>query len=523
MNIHIKTLIALAGIMLGVVIGEKTEYGSEVAVTCLVLGVMQLVICFFERRNEKKRVVYGEVTTHKKVTRFSIPLASGIFCVAVFVMILRTQFDTHKNNFVCEKLCTFNATIISTPTIKNEYQIFSVRPDSEGDVYDVQIKTPLYPRYTVGEHLVLQGKVSLPYTAMPHDGKKSFDYETYLRTRSIGSEMLYPKIIVATSSSHIVTFVTKLAHLREYFVTSIGSYVSEPSASLASGMLFGATSMSKELVQTFRTSGISHIVVLSGFNIAILISFVLLMLMFVPLFLRVLCASIFVILFVLMVGAEASIVRATLMSFVALLALMIGRGYVARQALLLSLIAIIFYEPLYILHDASLHLSFLATAGIVYMSDGVKNMLHAIRSRTYKEIITTTLCAYLATLPYVMYTFGTVSVYALLTNLLVLPLVPIMMLLTALVVVVTPLSHLVALLLGYITTTLGDFIVYMARMVEKLPLATFTVSLSFIKMCMLYILLIVVYAYLVRFLERKKNETTFTNSDEIVSEIISYH
>ena len=69
------------------------------------------------------------------------------------------------------------------------------------------------------------------------------------------------------------------------------------------------------------------------------------------------------------------------------------------------------------------------------MSDGIKNVLHMIRSTTYKEIVTTTLCAYLATLPYVMYTFGTVSVYALLTNLVVLPLVPIMMLLTALVVV----------------------------------------------------------------------------------------
>ena len=47
----------------------------------------------------------------------------------------------------------------------------------------------------------------------------------------------------------------------------------------------------KELTDTFRVAGLSHIVVLSGFNIAIIISFVILLLRVVPLFVRVLIAS----------------------------------------------------------------------------------------------------------------------------------------------------------------------------------------------------------------------------------------
>lgn len=521
MSTHAKTLIALVGIVVGVLAYEKTGYGTEIAVGVLLMSVMHLGIYYVESRRWK--VKRGDVKASTEHNRFSIPLASGIFFIAVFLIILRMQFSVERDVYVCEKPCTFDATIISTPKIKNEYQLFVVSPDVEGDVYDVQVKVPLYPRFEVGERVSLSGKVSLPYVAMPHDGKKTFDYEMYLRTRLIGSEMFYPKVSMLVSEVDGTNLVTRLQHLRDYFVNTISMYVDAPSSSLASGMLFGADAMSGELTDMFRTAGISHIVVLSGFNIATLISFVLLVLMFIPLYLRVIFASVLVILFVLMVGGEASIIRATLMSFIGLFALMIGRGYVARQALLLSLIAIVFYEPIHLLHDVSLHLSFLATAGIVYMGDGIKKMLHKIRSRTYQEIITTTLAAYVATLPYVMYTFGTVSLYALITNLIVLPLVPIMMLVTFLVVLFAPLSHVVALIIGYIDTLFGDFIIFVARTVEDLPFASLSVSFSFTGMCILYALLALGYSYLIhRYEKKKRDETSLTKNDEILSEIISY-
>jgi competence protein ComEC len=224
-----------------------------------------------------------------------------------------------------------------------------------------------------------------------------------------------------------------------------------------------------------------------------------------------------------MVGAEVSVVRATLMSFIGLLALVIGRGYVARQALLLSLIAITFYDPVHLLHDASLHLSFLATAGIVYMSDGIHAMLIKIQSKSYREIITTTIAAYLATLPYVMYIFGTVSLYALLTNIIVLPLVPLMMFVTFLVVLFAPVSHILALMFGYIDTLLGEVIIFVAHVIERLPFASLTVSVSSTMMCVLYVILVGTFAYNVkRYVRTKRDETLPTKSDEILSEIIHY-
>ncbi len=520
MSTHVKTLIALVGMIVGVVVSEVTEYGSEVGVFMLVLGVMQLVIYYVESR--KWKVESRNEKVNNEVRRFSIPLACGIFCIAVFLMILRVQLSDEKTILVCEKSCTVAGVVVSAPKIKNEYQVFGVRPDGAHDTYDIQVRAPLYPRYQVGDTLQLVGKVTPPRDAMQHGGKKTFDYAMYLRTHNIGSEMYYPKIILSTSSEE-VSLTTKLVSLRTTLVKNIRTYVDAPASTLASGMLFGDDSMSEELVATFRATGISHIVVLSGFNIAILISFVLLVLVFVPLFLRVIFASVLVILFVLMVGAEASVVRATLMSFIGLLALVVGRGYVARQALLLSLIAITLYEPIHLLHDVSLHLSFLATAGIVYMSDGIHGMLHKVKSKSYREMITTTLAAYLATLPYVMYTFGTVSLYALVTNIIVLPLVPLMMLVTFLVVLSAPVSHILALIFGYIDTVLGEVIIFVAQVVERLPFASVTVSVSPGMMCVLYVILVGGFAYNVKqYVRTKRDETLPTKSDEIISEIIRY-
>lgn len=150
-------------------------------------------------------------------------------------------------------------------------------------------------------------------------------------------------------------------------------------------------------------------------------------------------------------------------------------------------------------------------------------MTHKIQSRAYQEILTTTVCAYLSTLPYVMYTFGTVSVYALLTNLLVLPLVPVMMLVTFFLIILAPLSHILALLVGYVDTLLGDFIILIAKTVEWLPFSSLSVSFSFEMMCGMYVLLACGYVYMQRRFEKKKlNETLPTKDDEIWSEVISY-
>lgn len=512
---HIQVLTCLLGIILGVMCGMFLPYSTEIAVAAFLLGVVECSVYFFARYRQDK----NNYTKNK----FLLPLLSGVFFVSLAVGVIRVQFIENHSSFICDVSCTFNATIISSPEVKDVYQVFVIDvEDTDDAVYTVQVKAPLYPRFHVGDTLRLSGKVTVPKVSISHDGARAFDYVSYLHIHNIGSEMLYPKIELQKSEK-VSAVASYLAKVKEVFLQLIARHVQAPSASLGAGMLFGDSSMSKELIQTFRAAGLSHIVVLSGFNIAILISFTCILLMFVPLILRVLIAGIFVILFVMMVGAEVSVIRATLMSFIALTALLFGRPYTARHALLLSLLAITLYEPEHVLVDVSLHLSFLATAGIVYMSDGLKSLLTKVTSTTYKEILTTTLAAYLSTLPYGMYTFSSVSLYALIANFIVLPLVPLMMFSTFLVVATSPLLPLLGATFGYLTTILGKLIIFVASTVENLPFASIQVSISLSAMFFLYSILIgVFYFFIVRKRGRSNNETPPTNNEEILSDSISY-
>lgn len=514
---HTKTITALTGFCIGVVVGLTFLYATEIACVSLLLALLQAGIMLYEKRVRRKEIATKshESDIHDSFIFQKILI---IFFLFLSVGILRTQFIEEKNSVVCEQPCSIRATISSSPKIQNEYQLFSARVEDAKDAYDVMVRVPLYPRYAKGEDVVLSGKITAIKNTYQHHDKTFFDYRQYLRIHVIGSEMIFPKIEYVDGQE--TTSLTSLLELvRQKSIRTLSLYIHEPSASLATGMLFGASLLSKELLDTFRVAGLSHIVVVSGFNLAVLISLCMVFLYFLPLTLRILLSLTCMILFVVMVGAEAGIVRASIMTTFALIALLLGREYVLKQALLMSLLCIVLYSPESLLYDVSLHLSFLATAGIVYLSEGIASRLHVISSQTYKEIIATTCAAYIATFPYVLYTFSSISLYALLTNIIVLPLVPLTMILSGLTLFGGLISIHLAQLFGYLTTHLGMLIISIARVVEGLPFASYRVESSLTSMITLYVTLIVIYWYLVR---SSKNETLPTKVTPPLSEIISY-
>lgn len=497
---HTKTLIAVLGASLGIAIGYIFVYATEVAIWGLVVSIVCAGIYMVERKSE----AFG----------FALSLFFSIFLFFLCIGIVRVQFETTLPPFTCTS-CTFEGVITQTPTIDDAYQTLVVKTSNEYLL--VQARVPLYPKHKAGETLQLSGKVQTPSPAYPHGDKKLFDYGSYLLTKNIGSEILYPKVEVVDADAHELSYM--LMRFKESLVAKITQHMSSPASLLASGMLFGDSSMGKELKQTFRAAGLSHVVVLSGFNIAVLISAALLVLAFVPLVVRVLFASLFVVMFLMMVGVEASVLRASVMAFISLLATLTGRAYVARQALLLSFFAICMYEPYALLHDASLHLSFLATAGIVYLNEPLSNLLKKYIVRDgWRELLSTTLAAYLSTLPYIMYAFGNISVYALLANVIALPLVPITMLMTFVTVLVSFISSVGATVVGVLASILGNTIIGIAQATQMLPFAYVNVSISFLGMIFLYVLLLCAGVYVAR---KKENETLRTE-EGYLTDVLTY-
>ena len=217
---------------------------------------------------------------------------------------------------------------------------------------------------------------------------------------------------------------------------SIGASLPEPQASLLSGILLGAKrGLPEELREKFNIAGVSHIIVISGFHVAVVAG----LLMNFGLALSLSRKQAFwlsiigIIFFILLTGSQVSAIRAGIMGGLVLLAMYSGRLANARNGLLLAAVIMLLINPKLLRFDVGFQLSFLATIGIIYTSPYITKRLRILPEiLKIRESAAMTLSAQILTLPVVVYNFDKLSLVAPLANIMVVPLVPVTMLLGAL-------------------------------------------------------------------------------------------
>lgn len=207
---------------------------------------------------------------------------------------------------------------------------------------------------------------------------------------------------------------------------------------LLSGILYGERSLAKETSDAFRFAGMTHLIAVSGSNIALVVSF------FVPFLLflgyrrqsAIILSGAGIVLFALFVGAEASVIRAALMGWLAILARVFGRKAGAAHLLLVAGTLMAVMDPWAPAFDAGFALSFLATWGLIAWSRPLALVFRRIPiALGLRETVSTTVAATVVTAPYSLWAFGSVSVAGLLTNLIAIPLTALAMLWGAVAVV----------------------------------------------------------------------------------------
>src|SRR5437867_4197507 len=194
-----------------------------------------------------------------------------------------------------------------------------------------------------------------------------------------------------------------LERLRRAASDGLDRAMPEPEAGLAAGVLIGLRDrVDRDLAADFTTAGASHVVAISGWNIAIVA-------------------------YVTFVGPSPSVVRAGVMAGVALLARELGRPGTAAVALGWAVTALLLLDPAWI-DDAGFRLSVLATAGILAWGSSLTRRLAGPQPRRPRrwlaEILGVSFAAQAATTPIVLLEFGRLSLVAPIVNLVVVPLVP---------------------------------------------------------------------------------------------------
>ncbi|MCE9643770.1 ComEC family competence protein [Candidatus Parcubacteria bacterium] len=320
-----------------------------------------------------------------------------------------------------------------------------------------------------GDRLRVEGSLVLPRTFETESGR-TFDYPAYLSARGIYALVERPHLEVVGSGEG--SFLRqKLYAIKNAFLEALARVLPEPESTLLAGLLLGSQgALPQEVQDSFRIAGLSHIVVLSGYNITLVADASMKALSFLPLLARLGAGSVAIILFVLMVGGGTAAVRAAIMAILVLLARATGRTYAAGRALLFAGTMMVILDPGILLGNVSFQLSFLATAGLIYGSPIFEQMLRRFpEAYGIKALATSTLSAQIFVLPLILYHSGILSIVALPANLLVLPSVPIAMLLGALLGGIALLSTALALPFALVAGLVLKYEISAAMLFAALP------------------------------------------------------
>ena len=217
--------------------------------------------------------------------------------------------------------------------------------------------------------------------------------------------------------------------IRDAADRALARVLPEPMAGLASGILVGRRDrVAREVTDSFTTTGLSHVVAISGWNICLVAAVIGGLLSAVGLSRRSRSVAIILALasFTMLAGTGASVVRAAFMGGVALVARETGRPGSALAALGLAVWMLLLLDPT-MATDIGFQLSVTATAGLLWWGSRLTRRLAGAapgRPRAWlAESLGVSLAAQAATLPLVLFHFGRLSLVSPLANLLIAPIV----------------------------------------------------------------------------------------------------
>ena len=362
------------------------------------------------------------------------------------------------------------------------------RPTSCKTDFLIRMKTKPYPRFKFDDRVVFSGKLLKPLNFLDKaDPGRSFDYEGYLAKSDIFYEMKSADVtfagglegaaasgkgnILMTSIDHLTSF---LFSLKRRFVSNLEKTLGEPHAALASGLVVGEkAALGNDLLNDFRTVGLIHIVVLSGYNITIVGDAMRRMLTFLPRIWGISIGGIGIALFGVLVGGGATVIRSCFMAGIALSADIIRRDYNVARALIFAGLIMLIQSPMILLHDPSFQLSFLATMGLILLASPIEKRIKFIPDKFgMRGIISATIATQIFVSPYILYMMGNLSIIGMVVNILVLPLIPATMLFVFLTGATGMLSIPVAQVFAWVTHILLSYELFMVRTFAKLPFAS---------------------------------------------------
>lgn len=310
----------------------------------------------------------------------------------------------------------------------------------------IKIITNRYPEFYYGDKLIISGAM-----------KKS-------QSPFINGVMSYPQIELTTSNRGNVLKAI-LIKFRLAFENNLKKVLTHDKATFLTGLTMGNISeISPQLDEAMKASGTTHLVALSGQNITIIVYLIFGLFGFFISSRYVFWPTvILIILFVIMTGAEASLVRAAIMGFIILLAEKSQRIFSLRNALTATALIMVLYNPKVLVFDLGFQLSFMAMIGIGYLQPFFEKMT-GWQNKVMKKMVWPSISAQVTVLPLLLFKFGYFNPLSIIANILIAPIVPHTMILGFIIGAVGFLSYWLAFLLAFPDNILLTYAIFIINL-----------------------------------------------------------
>ena len=439
----------------------------------IILGLAFLGVGFFRKRNSH-----------------SILFISSVFCFLVGVGIL--CLDMRENtlsplNTRIGETGVFEGIVAREPDLRESSQHLYIREAETNALF--LVTTNPYIEIEYGDKVRIQGTLEVP-EAFETDTGRTFDYGGYLKAKGVHEMISFGRVSVTESGLGSPVMNTLFA-LKHTFMNALELSIPEPAVGLGEGLLLGVKrAIGKDLEEMFRTVGIIHIVVLSGYNIMIVADSVMrfLGLFFFPRT-RLIFGIVTIVLFALLVGLSATVVRASIMAVFVLIARSMGRPQAVLRALSITGVLMLIHNPYLLAFDPGFQLSFLATLGLILLSPFLEKRFTIVPERFgIRGYLATTVSTQLFVLPLLLFSMGTLSLVSILVNVLVLPAVPVAMFVTFAVGLIGLVSTSLGIIFGFGAHVVLSYIIKVAELFALLPHAALTIpSFPFWLVVLMYI------------------------------------
>ena len=317
-----------------------------------------------------------------------------------------------------------------------------------------------------------------------------FDLRKYYK--SLGYDMPVYKCELNGKSAEYSRYREYLFNLKQNLIKVSLVCFGETDGTIINAMLFGdKASLDADVKDLYQSSGIAHILAISGLHISIIgmAIFTILRKLRIPLLICIPVSVFIIISYAYMIGPGVSVFRAVFMFIMMLLAKPLHRTYDSLTSLSIAALILTVSNPL-VLCNAGFYMSFMAVIGIRIFSSVLSSdyeFMHPLIGKLINSFLSC-LSVSLFTFPLIAFYYYEFPPYSVLINILIIPLMSVLLILAIITIVSAFIFYPFAKIPGYVCHVILMIYENVCNISLNLPFSRIiTGHPHFIKLCIYYL------------------------------------